>query len=153
MLLITYSLLGLYALPLAFILGAYYVSDGFELYSRTIYVADAISGTFFSLFRDTFGSIIMPLVTAYAVSTKDPNKEIPRQTLALFFTFVGLFLVVVLVYGLVKYSETDLQKFNENDENGKLIKDMPKIFFDITLTYAKEILAYIALILGISLKK
>jgi len=153
MLYITYSLLGIYVLPLLFILFSLYSTDFYSLQNNTVYVADAVSGNFFSLFRDTFGSIIVPLVTAYSLPDRQPNSPVPKQTLALFFTLAGFFLLVVILYGVIKYYEIPLQKFNVADDAGKIIKDVPKVFFDTILAYAKETLAYIALILGISLKK
>ncbi len=153
MLYITYTLLLVYALPLFFILISIYATDFFTLQNNTIYVADAITGGFFNLFRDTFGSIIVPLVTAYSLPERKPNTPISKEVYGLFFTLIGLFLLAVILYAVIRYHEDGLKHFSVDDGSGKLIKDIPKIFYDTVTAYGKETLAYVALVLGISLKK
>lgn len=153
MLRITYTLIFVYALPLFFILFSIYSTEFFSVRNNTIYVADAITGGFFNLFRDTFGSIIVPLVTAYTLPERKPDTPISKEVFGLFFVFIGLFLLAVLLYAVIRYSEDSLSHFNVDDENGKVIKDIPKIFYDTITAYGKETLAYVALVLGISLKK
>ena len=150
---ITYSLLAVYAIPLFFISFALYATELFTLRNNTVYVADAISGSYFSLFRDTFGSIVVPLMTAYTLPTRAPDKPVPRETFELFFSLVAVFIIATILYGVVVYHESALTRFNIEDADGKIIKDLPKIFYASITSYAKESLAYIALILGISLKK
>lgn len=145
--LITYMLLGVYALPIFIISYAIWSTGGFSSRDGTVYVAQAISGSFFSLLRDTFGSIIVPLVTAYSITKSDGSSEIPKPTQHLLIVLILFFILVTGLYGFVKYYDTALAHFND----GK--SDYGKLFQDVILTYAKETLAYIALTLGISIKK
>lgn len=150
---IVYSLLFVYSLPLLFILLSVFTTDFFSARDDTVHIAHAMSGSFFSLFRDTFGSIIVPLITAYSIPTRQPDQPIPRQTLRLFFALIGIFLLTVLLYATITYYQDALAKFNELDAEGKLTKDIPKTFLDTINTYGKETLAYVALLLGLSFKK
>ena len=150
---ITYSLLSVYAIPLFFISFALYSTNLFSLQNNTVYVADAISGNFCNLFRDTFGSIVVPLMTAYTLPTRTADKPVPQETFELFFSLLALFILATFLYGVIVYHESALAHFNIADSDGKVTKDLPKIFYSTITSYAKESLAYIALILGISLKK
>lgn len=150
---IVYSLLFIYSIPLLFILLSLYTTDFFTARNNTVYMADAISGTFFSLFRDTFGSIIVPMITAYSIPTRQPNQPIPSETLRLFFTLTGIFLLTVVLYAFITYHQDALARFNDFDKDGKLVKDIPAAFFNTINTYGKESLAYLALLLGLSFKK
>jgi hypothetical protein len=150
---IVYSLLFVYSIPLLFIFLALYTTDFFAARDNTVYMADAISGSFFSLFRDTFGSIIVPMITAYSIPTRQPDQPISSQTLRLFFTLIGIFLLTVILYAVITYHQDALARFNEVGDDGKLIKDIPKAFFTTITAYGKESLAYVALLLGLSFKK
>ena len=145
---ITYLLLIVYAIPIFVIAFAGFATDGFSIKGATPLVAHAISGSFFSLFRDTFGSIIVPLVTAYSIDKRQVGEEISRHTIGLLVGLIGFFVLVTLLYGYVKFHEEDIATFNTEK-----IPDIATLFQDVILTYAKESLAYIALALGISLKK
>ncbi|MBK1888674.1 hypothetical protein Undi14_01410 [Undibacterium sp. 14-3-2] len=145
--LITYMLLLVYALPIFLISYAAYSTEWFSSREGTVYVAHAISGPFFSLFRDTFGSIIVPLITAYSITKRENEMEIPKATIWFLMALIIFFVIVTGLYGIVKYNEEGLANFNVGTS------DIPKLFQDVILMYAKETLAYIALVLGISLKK
>ncbi len=151
---IVYSLLFIYSLPLFSICFSIYVTDFFIVRGDdVVYMADAISSTFFSLFRDSFGSIIIPLVTAYSIPIRQPNQPIPRQTLYLFFTLMVIFLLAMILYAVVSYHHIALDKYYQEAADGKLPKDVFKAFVNTITAYGKESLAYVALLLGLSLKK
>jgi hypothetical protein len=149
---IVYSLFVVYSLPLVFILLSVFMTDFFTEQNNTVYVADAVSGTFFRLFRDTFGAIIVPLVTAYSLPERKAGQPIPNETLRLFFTLLGMFVLTVVLYALIRYHQDALALYNEVNEK-EITKNVPELFFNTITSYGKELLAYIALVLGISLKK
>lgn len=150
---ILYTLLLVYALPLIFIFYAVFATNYFSVRSDTVVVADAISGTFFNLFRDTFGSVIVPLVTAYSIPLRTADAPVPKPTINVFFTLVALFVATVILYALITYNHAALAKYDELSAEGKVVKDYVTIFTGTISSYGKELLAYIALLLGLSLKK
>jgi len=64
-----------------------------------------------------------------------------------------MFVATVILYALITYNRDALEKYNEVSADAKLVKDFPMIFFGTITSYGKELLAYIALLLGLSLKK
>jgi hypothetical protein len=153
MLFITYSLLVVYVLPIFLICLSAFTSNFFTLESNYVYIANAISGAYFTFFRDSFASIVIPLVTAYSIPQRDPEKGIPKATIGIFSVLLGMFVITTLLYALIKYREVYLAMYNEAPREGISSIDIPQVFINTMLSYAKEILAYIALLLGITLKK
>jgi hypothetical protein len=152
MLNITYSLLLVYALPVFFIYMAAIKSDFFTVQDWTIYAANAITGASFNFFRDSFGTIVLPLLTAYSAPRREAGAKLPNETFYLFFSLIVFFVLVTILYAIVTCHVEDLGRFSIVKDN-KIILDVPNVFQTTILAYGKETLAYIALVLGISIKK
>jgi len=133
----------IYALPLLLIVISALSTDFFALERDIIYVASAISAINSGYFRDIFGSIIVPLVTAFSIQISRDQK-IPRATLTLFTFFVVLYVLSSIFYGVVVSKEEKLKHFGEAIFNS---------FRDITGANMKETLIYIAMTIGITVKR
>ncbi len=141
MLYILYGLLIVYILPLLGIIASIVLSDQFLTNAPFVGVMGAIAISYVSTFRDILGSMIVPLVTAYSVPISG-RHSIPSQTKVLF-TFLALvFVSSAISYGLVVKHEVRIATY------GPIFA----AFRDLTLSHAKEALAYIALTIGISVK-
>ena len=108
-------------------------------------IVGIISKTHFTTLRDIFSSIIVPLVTAFSVPSLTPQKIIPKETKILFSVFILLFIISILAHGYILFSEEQIVK---EYKDGTFTN-----YSNITLYYCKEILTYIALTLGLSLRR
>lgn len=141
---IAWVILALYTLPLLGILFSLVVSEGFARESPAVYVVGSITEEFLQTLRDTFGSLMVPLLTAFAVKSVGADERVPRRTMAIFLALAALFVVSVVSVGLVKFYQEGITRHD------------PKVyeaFQSVTRAYAKEFLTYIALTIGISLRR
>ncbi len=149
MLLITYTLLGLYSLPLFIILVTFSVSNGFATSSIWSEFSIALSGIYLSPTRDSLGTFVVPFVTAYAITTIQKRARIERQTIILFFVLVTIFIASVLVYCAINMRIEKLIVNLDETNQSIIIKSKEKLLL-MSESYVKETLAYISLLLGIS---
>lgn len=139
-------------MPLLFIAISLVSTDFFATRTPLVDMVATFSSTFLSQFRDTFGTLLVPMVTAYSVPIRAQGEPVPRQTLILFFVLIAIFVLTVALYAGVTYNLDKLAKFNEWKDD-KLIKDVSGTYLNTITSYGKESLAYIALLLGLTLKK
>ncbi len=149
MLLITYTLLGLYSLPLLIIMVTFSVSDGFAASSSWSEFSIALSGIYLSPTRDSLGTFVVPFVTAYAITTIQKGAGIERETKILFFVLVAIFIVSILVYCAINM-RVDLLITNLSETNQSILSGSKEKLLAMAESYVKESLAYISLLLGIS---
>lgn len=141
---IAWIVLALYALPLFGIFASVVVSSGYTKESIVVYIVGSMAIEFLQNLRDAFGSLIVPLLTAFAVRPVGTGDRVPAQTMGIFAALAILFLASVTSVGLV-------QAYHEG-----IAHHDPKVldaFQSITRSYAKEFLSFIALTLGVSLKR
>ena len=141
---IVWIILALYSLPLLGIPFSVIATNGFRDESVFVHIFGSIAVEFLQNLRDIFGSMIVPLLMAFAVRNIGANDQVPRRTMAIFATLAALFFVSVVSVGLVKTYEDGIKHHD------------PKVyeaFGSVTRSYSKELLTYIALTLGISLRK
>ncbi len=143
---ILYLVLFTYALPLIGVIISAVLSNFFQVNDKSIYVASAISAINASSLRDIFGSIIVPLVTTYSIHIGPPGEEtkIPLATKSLFTVFIILFISSSIFYGIVVSNADSLKNYSE---------DIFNTFRNITAAHMKEALIYVAMTLGITVKK
>lgn len=144
MLYITYLALSLYSLPLLALGLAAAMSGLFATESLLVKVAGVISATFLKQIWETFGTLVVPLITAFSVPIREVNRPVPGKTLVLISILAAGFLVSVSMLGIVSSYENQIKHFG---------KDLPQSFTDVTQSYIKGYLTYFGLTLGISLKK
>lgn len=146
-----YPILVVYFLPVLAIAWAAIVTDGFRQDSVSVTFAQVMASEFYESLRQTIGVIFLPFLTAYAVKVESTQSKIPISTATLFFILLVFFVITVIVYGVVEIRQPTLDRFNTQIDG----KDFSlRVFFKATTsTYAKELLAYIAVVLGVSLKK
>lgn len=149
MLLITYTLLGLYSLPLLIILVTFAVSDGFAASSSWSEFSIALSGIYLSPTRDSLGTFVVPFVTAYSITTIQKGAGIERETKILFFVLVAIFIVSILVDCAINM-RVDLLITNLSETNESILSGSKEKLLAMAKSYVKESLAYISLLLGIS---
>ena len=114
--------------------------------SSAVYVVGTITKEFTGSLREMFGSIVVPLLTAFAIKSIDANGAVPGRTLLIFLGISGLFVISVLTSGLLA-----LKDYMDNiQQHGS---DIYRTLVDAAHAYSKELLTYIALTIGISLKK
>ena len=149
MLLITYTLLVLYTLPLFILLFTDFVSTGFIMPSSWIEFSIALCGIYLASARDTLGTVVVPLVTAYSATSLQREDTIGRDTKCIFFVLVAIFILSILVYCSVKTRlDILLAQLTETDQS--ILSTSKEKLITMTESYVKETLAYIALVLGIS---
>ena len=142
---VAYIVMGLYCLPLFGIMLCLVASHGFATPSWTVVLVDIVSREFLRGARDTFGSMIVPLLMAFAVKSLGPDDRVPGRTFALFLVLSVLFVLGVITSGLVEMKKDLLPQFSEE----VTADNLPSV----ARAYPKEILIYIAMTLGISVKK
>lgn len=147
MLYLTYLSLGLYSLPLIAIVAAAITSQLFASESQLIYIAGKISITFLKNLWESFGVLIVPMITAFSIPIqKAGDNIIPRKTLWLISVLAFLFLLSISMYGIISSEKYQgrIKLFG---------KETSDAFSDVTVSYIKGFLSYFALTLGISFKK
>jgi len=140
---VLFGVLGVYTLPLFGIVLSIAVTQIFRVEALILYVVAAISSSYLGSLRDIFGSIIVPLVTAYSIPIRKDPKKLPAETLRLFVVLAALFVLSSISYGIVMASEPVVKTYG-----GSIFES----FRDVTLTQTKEMLTYIALTIGITFK-
>src|SRR5437773_7576813 len=80
---IVWVVLALYALPLLATFAALLGVDVKEE-SKAVYVVGTVTKEFAGSLRETFGTIVVPLLTAFAIKSIDANGAVPARTLAIF---------------------------------------------------------------------
>ena len=144
MLYLMYLILFLYSLPLILIGSAAFESNFFAKESSLVYAASTISVTFVKQLWETFGALAVPMITVFAIPTRDATQTVPRATLVLVSVLAAGFLLSVAMWGVVSTFQDRLQNFG---------KDVSGPFTDMTSSYMKGFLTYIGLTVGISIKK
>jgi hypothetical protein len=148
---ITYPLLFVYFLPVLVIFG---VTVATEMYASDpdgmLNVAPVIAGPYFDTLRATVGAIFVPFVMAYAVKDRQADQPLPVSTLVIFGVFLAFFLAATTLFGLIEWRAVTISRTTVAF-NGK---DVPvtELLRTTVLSYAKESLTYVALVLGIALR-
>lgn len=149
MLLISYTLLLIYSLPMLVLLAAFALSSGFSASSPWLEFSVSLSGIYFTTTRDALATFVVPFITAFSVGRVESGTSIHRRTLVLFFVLVALFLLSMLSYSLVTmHIETFVQQLNTASSDA--LKQIKQQLLDVCSAYVKETLAYISLLLGVA---
>lgn len=135
-----------YSLPLLGIAFSAYITDSFALDNKYVYISAAISAINTSHLRDIFGSMLVPIVTIFSVkiSSTEQDQRVPLTTKCLFTAFIAIFLSSSILYGIVTSNESSLKNYGSNVYDS---------FKEITAANMKEALIYVAMTIGISIKK
>jgi len=150
MMVVAYTLLLLYALPVLVLLIAFAFSSGFALHSQWLEFSVALSGIYFTNTRDALGTFVVPFVTAFSVSRLQPDEgRYHPQTLRLFFVLVGLFLASMLCYSVVSMRVNEFVSQLNESSPGALAETKTRLL-NVSAAYVKESLAYISLLLGVA---
>lgn len=145
---ITYPLLGVYFLPVAMMGYAAWMGNALMDSAHSVPLAEAVSGAFSDHLRTTLGTIMMPFITAYAVDPRLADGRIPGSTVVLFAALLGGLLLVTALYGYVEYQRAELSRAAM--EVGGKETNVYELLGATLLTYAKETLGYVALVLGVT---
>lgn len=154
MLLVLFSLLALYVLPLLLITISYLTTSGFvapgtgELFGLSI----ALTKMYLGPTRETLGTFVVPFITAYAVSKIQKGTGFERDTKIIFFSMVVIFLLSAAVYCVI-HTDVDMLLANMGTADQVALKDAKLKLLQMPESYVKEVLAYISLLLGISHSK
>jgi hypothetical protein len=149
MLLVAYTLLLLYALPVLVLLLAFALSSGFTVASPWLDFSVSLSGIYFTETRDALGTFVVPFVTAFSVGRLPARESYHPQTLVMFFVLVLLFVLSMLAYSLVNMrAEAFVAQLDESA--GEVLKQIKQRLLDVSTAYVKESLAYISLLLGVA---
>jgi hypothetical protein len=142
------TLLTLYSLPLALLLLATMTSRGYTMESSFLRVTIIVSSKYFHQLRDAFATFVVPFVTAYSATSRDPSAQGGLKAGTLFFILVGILCAAILLLGTVEANELDFIK-NLNMK-GTDAKDAFTLVDGLLTSYVKEVLTYVSLVLGIS---
>lgn len=146
-----YPILIVYFLPILALAAAALITDGFTVQDESLSFARIMASDFYDSLRQTIGVIFVPFLTAYAVQAVSSQAKVPISTAALFFVLLTFFVITIVMYGLIDIKQITLDR-NTVRVNGKA-ESLSAFFKTATTVYAKELLAYIAIVLGITLKK
>ena len=145
MLSVVVVVLGLYSLPLLGIVLSFIMSAGFTENSVTVSIASTIAIEFLQTLRDGFGTLLVPILTALVVHPTGADGRLPARTVTIFIGLAVLFLISVAAVGVASPDSVSyLKHYGDN---------VPDAFTKTARSYAKELLTYMALTLGISLKR
>lgn len=142
------TLLILYCLPLGLLLIATCTSWGFTGQSSFLEMTLTVTTQYFDQLREAFATFVVPFVTAYAVAGSEPNDLRGLRPLALFFILVAMVSTAILLLGFL---DSRQESFEHNLELSS--RDARTEFIhaqSLLISYIKEVLTYISLILGIS---
>jgi hypothetical protein len=140
----TIVILAIYCLPILEILYACIASSAFVHYAGSVSFTHALSGGYLSFVRDSFGIVVVPLLTAYAAAKPSGDFLQSRERLLLLYILLGFFVIAILLYAIVEVHADAIKNY------GDAYYDR---FSKTTSTYAKELLTYVALVLGVSVNK
>ncbi len=134
--------LGIYALPLlAVALAAFFGLGGPE--HSSVYAVGDISQFYQSNLAVIVGNLITPAVAAFSITTRTPQSAIPTSTKLLFLVLAALYVISLLAHAQLKAHDGALQQY------GPAIAEA---FYSLTTTDAVQVLTFIALTAGITLK-
>ena len=145
---VAYGALFFNALPVLGVLMAAILSHGFsDTQSWSISFAYSLSDGFLVYLKLLLGTMVVPLVTAFALRDLDPKKILPPEASALLSIFAGLVLIGVILGSL--YLTFMMHGLAHALETGQ----EPERFKNVPWDCAKENLTYVCLLLGIRLPK
>lgn len=150
MLIVAYTLITLYSIPVLVLLGSFLLSDGFQQGSFALDFSVALAGIYFTATRDALGTFVVPFVTAFSAGQISGEEgKYSKKTMALFFVLVALFLLSMLCYAVINMRwESFLAQLNE--ANSAVLKNAKEQLLGVSAAYVKESLAYISLLLGVT---
>jgi hypothetical protein len=134
--LILYMTFVCYLLPLAGMIASAITSNMFQTDASLVTMTAAMSATFLESVRTGLGTLLIPLVTAYAVELRHPGDDIPREK-KMFIVF--LFTVFILSFGL-----NGIVLSNQV----RLIEFSPQVleaFKSTSILYTRELLGFISI--------
>ena len=147
-LVICYSLLFLYALPLIVIIAAFAMSGWFSSESPLIEFSISLAALYASEVRESLGTFVVPFVTAYAVAGVQKSDRLEARTTWLFLTLTLLFLMAIVVNGAIRL-KVDVMIAQTGFAKAVSIEAKDNLLL-MSKAYVKEILVYISLLIGIS---
>lgn len=141
MLLVLFSTLALYSVPVILVLvGAFWGEIGNEP-GQLFRVAVALSTDFVGFIRDVFAAFVIPLFAIFSVPLRETD-DIPKSTMTLFFVLVGFLAATGGAYAWTVAQEATIRGSEVN----------PEILQRALKTYGREYFIYIALTFGVSVK-
>lgn len=146
-----YPILIVYFFPVLTIGWAAVVTKGFSETGVSITFAQVMASEFYESLRLTIGVIFLPLLTAYAVKIDSTKSKIPISTASLILVLLIFFIITIAVYGIVEISQESLSRLDKTIDGKNF--SLRTFFKNSTAIYAKELLANIAVVLGVTLKK
>lgn len=150
MLIVAYTLIALYSIPVVVLLGAFLISGGFQQGGFALDFSVALAGIYFASTREALGTFVVPFVTAFSagqISGKEDKYS--KKTLTLFFVLVALFLISMFSYAIISMRwESFLAQLDE--ANDAILRNAKSQLLGMSSAYVKESLAYISLLLGVT---
>lgn len=151
MLILAYTLIALWVLPMVLLLSAILESSGFSGPSFYTDMSVGVVGVYLEPVRTALASFVVPFVAAYSISEVQEGKKINTQTLTMFFILVAVFLLAVIVAALLRVNEDRfLQSVTVTMSVDTKLEALYGEVLELITAYVKESLVYISLILGIS---
>ncbi len=133
---ILYFLLCCYLLPLAGMIASAVTSRLFQTDSSLVIAVAAISGTFLEGVRTGLATLLIPIITAFAVELRHPDDDIPLKKLRLIRFLFAAFILSFALNGVI-LSQQD-----------RLVAYSPQVadaFKNTSLFYTHELVSYISI--------
>lgn len=136
-------LLIVYSAPIVFFILATATSYSFSVQSVWVKIAEAVTGVYGAGLRETIGNVMMPLITAFAV-TRNTKDKISQPTKQLFWFLFSLFVASITCRVLIDAFKGNIQEFG---------KSYIEAFSTSAAAYIKEALICLVLLVGVSQAK
>lgn len=138
---ILYLLLFCYLLPLIGMIASAATSRLFQTDSSVVTMTAAISGTFLESVRTGLGTLLIPLIAAYAVELRVPSADIPLEKRRLIVFLVATFVLSFGLTGLVLSQQDRLTGYSQQVYDA---------FKTTSLFYTRELMGYISIAIVIA---
>jgi len=152
---VTYPVLFIYSWPIIAIVVIGVSTDFFAINSRIIVAfSQILLNPNWENARTVIGSIVMPFLTAYSITVK-PNIStiVALRTYSVFITLVGLLVAVFAAIGLIEYGADSLKRYSLTQKGVDTDISAYQVLAETCWVYVFNLLAYVALVLGVSLAR
>ena len=133
---ILYLLLGCYLLPLAGMIASAITSKLFQTDSSLVMMVAAISDTFLGSIRTGLATILIPMITAYAVELRRPEDDVPLEKLRVIRLLFAAFVLSFALNGVILSQQDRLIAYSAQ---------VAEAFKNTSVFYTHELLSYISI--------
>ncbi len=140
---ILYLLLFCYLLPLLVMLASAVASQMFQTDAPSVMVTAALAATFDSI-RTGLGTLLIPVITAFAIELRHPSDAIPPKSKRLIVFLFTVFIVSFGLNGIIIAHQNRLTEYSPQ---------VFEAFKNTSIFYTRELLGFISIVVVIANSK